>query len=358
MSIPIHSKIRRNLKDFVNKLLINITSNKSDGEKIDPNEIKRILLVRINYRIGNVIFLTPLIKAISQKLPNAKIDIIVGAPFTIPILKNIPNVENVYDTPRKLLRNPIELFKKVREINKNNYDLIISPVGNSASSNIAISLLKAKYKLGFENQGTWSPINKTVPHSSKYKHEALKLLPLMEIFNGDEVDYELYLDVSLSEDEKNTGKQILFDLLQKHNIGKTPSHIIGIFRDARFDKKIANIWWQEFIVEMKKNDENILIIDILAPGQEIFTNELPSICISNLRELSKFLSSLDVFVCGDTGPMHLASASLVPVIALFNATSPDMYGPLGKHDNVIQINDKNISLVASEAYSYLLSLKI
>lgn len=357
MAFPLHSKIRRKFKEFINNVLISVTTGSKDLELIDPNSIKRILIIRVNYRIGNIIFLTPLIKALEKKLPNATVDILVGAPFTLPVLKNIPNVENVYDAPRKLLKNPIQLLKKVSQINKNNYDLIISPIGNSASSNITTLLLKAKYKLGFENKDTWSPINKVVVQSSAYTHEALKPLALMNIFSGEKMQYDEYLDISLSDKEKEEGREILSNLIKKDNILDISSSVIGIFRDARFDKKIDNSWWKQFIADIKEFDEKIIVIDILAPNQEKFIDDMPSICISNLRELAKFFSSLDAFICADTGPMHLASASLVPVIALFNATSPDLYGPLGKSDKVIQINDKKIQSVANETFQHLQSLK-
>ena len=353
MAVPLHSKFRREIKNIVNKILILITTKKNNTTPINPNEIKRILIVRVNYRIGNIIFLTPLLKALSKKIPDAKVDVLIGAPYTIPVLKDIPNIKNVYDTPRKLLKNPIALIKKVLLINKNNYDLIISPTGYSASSNFATLLLKAKYKLGFYSKDTWSPINKTVIASNIYTHEALKPLELMNIFSGEKLIYDEYLDISLSDNEKLQGKQILNKFLIQNNITNNYSYIIGIFRDARFEKKIANSWWKEFIENIKKLDDKIIIIDILAPNQEKFDDNISSISIKNLRELSKFFSSLDAFICADTGPMHLASASLTPVIALFNETSPDLYGPLGSSDKVIQINNKNITSIAQETYEHL-----
>jgi heptosyltransferase II len=43
-----------------------------------------------------------------------------------------------------------------------------------------------------------------------------------------------------------------------------------------------------------------------------------------LRELPAAIEWCDLFICNDTGPMHVAVASGVPVVAIFCATTPDL----------------------------------
>ena len=100
------------------------------------------------------------------------------------------------------------------------------------------------------------------------------------------------------------------------------------------------------------------MIDILPPkcNSSIHPKSL-SISISDLRELACFMSSLDFFICADTGPMHLASASFTPVIAFFNATSDDKYGPLGENDHVVKIIEKSIDVVVDEVQENIHNIK-
>ena len=351
MSIPFHSKIRKKLRSLLNITLSKLSNQKNNTKLIDPSQIKRVLIIRVNYRIGNIIFMTPLIRALEKKLPNAKIDMLVGAPFTMPIIKEMPNIENVYAMPRELTKNPIKLFKEIKKINKNNYDLLINPVAGSVSSNIATLLIKADLKLGFYSPDTWLPINRSVTYPKDISHEALKPLALMDIFTGEKKEYARYLDIALSEKERDEGKQLLQNVLNL----KASSLIVGIFRDARGEKKIENGWWIEFLKQMKEIDKNIIYIDILPPNEKkALMDDLPSISSSNLRDLAKIFSALDVFICGDTGPMHLASASLTPIVAFFNATNPSLYGPLGTHDKTIQIGDKDIKSIAKQTYIHII----
>ncbi len=348
MSLPLHSQIRKKLRTVLNRTL-SLFSSQKNSKFIDPSKIKKILLIRINYRMGNIIFMTPLIRALEKKLPDAKVDILVGASFTAPIIQEMPNIENVYIMSREITQNPIKLFKEIKKLNQNSYDLIINPITGSVTSNIATYLIKSTLKLGFYKKDTWTPFNRTIEYLDNISHEALKPLALIDAFSGKKLSYNNYLDIVLSDKEKVEGREILSNIIKP----KIDSKIIGIFRDARGEKRIENNWWVSFIEEMQKNDSNILFVDILAPNEkESLIKDMPSISSSNLRELAKIFSALDVFICGDTGPMHLASASFTPTIALFNVTSPSLYGPLGERDRVVQINDKAVSVVVKETYSH------
>ncbi|GLP96359.1 glycosyltransferase family 9 protein [Paraferrimonas sedimenticola] len=334
----------------MNALLVKLTSNQVSVEKIPSEEIQKILIVRINYRIGNIIFLTPLINALRAKFPEAQIDVLIGTKLLIPVLKPMHNVTNVYQVPRKILKEPGELIRQVKEINQNNYDLAISPIAGSSSANISTMMIKAKYKLSFHSEGAYTPANIKVPYPEGVHHEALIPLALMDGFDGPHQEYKRTLDINLHPEEAAQGQETLFSLLHKseRSTDVEGKVFVGLFRDARNEKKIEDSWWKAFIDDLAKGD-SLIIVDILAPGQSESVHPAAlAIGIADLRELSSFMSSLDYFICADTGPMHLASAVQTTVIALFNATSPDNYGPLGANDSVVNISNKTISDVAVE----------
>jgi ADP-heptose:LPS heptosyltransferase len=59
-----------------------------------------------------------------------------------------------------------------------------------------------------------------------------------------------------------------------------------------------------------------------------------------LGPLKAVLSRADIAVCNDSGPMHLASALGVPVLALFGSTVTSFgFAPLGPHDRVLERPD-------------------
>ena len=43
---------------------------------------------------------------------------------------------------------------------------------------------------------------------------------------------------------------------------------------------------------------------------------------TSISELSNYISKLDIFITGDSGPMHIAASLNIPTIALFGPTNP------------------------------------
>jgi ADP-heptose:LPS heptosyltransferase len=58
----------------------------------------------------------------------------------------------------------------------------------------------------------------------------------------------------------------------------------------------------------------------------------------DLVVLAALLAKLDLFVTGDTGPMHLAAAVGTPVVALFGPANPRRYGPLAEQRRVVRVD--------------------
>ena len=344
-AIPFHVLLRRKIKNFFDSLLRHISPNPST-EPILKKEIKRILLVRINYRIGNMLFITPMIQQLQKEFPDTKIDILIGAPFTKVLFIGFENVENIYDFPRDLLKHPLKLFSYIAQLRSNYYDVVININNGSTSDRIATLLARADFKVSFCNPDAFIPANRCVRRTDKEQaHEALKPLELLRIFNL-EPDYTLKLDIALSKEEKEWGREELEQIATEGGDKK----YIGIFRNARYDKKLSDDFWKALVEELKKRSQKALVfIDILSP--DILTKlqlEMLEYSQKDLRKLAAFTANLDLFICGDTGPMHLASASGVPTIALFQTTAPTLYGTLKESDASLVIEDKTPAQLAQE----------
>jgi ADP-heptose:LPS heptosyltransferase len=56
---------------------------------------------------------------------------------------------------------------------------------------------------------------------------------------------------------------------------------------------------------------------------------------TTLKQLAALLSDVDVLLCNDSGPMHLAAALETPVVGLFTCTSPLLSGPQGRRHHLL-----------------------
>lgn len=355
MGPPLHSRLRKKIKNASDIILHFLFPTHVSHNPIPTENINSILVIRINYRIGNILFTTPLLRALEQQFPNAKVDILIGAAYPAALLKGFPTVKNVFDFPRKLLKSPLDTYNYIQKLRSKQYDLVINLNTGSASDRGATFLAKGTYKLGFNSPGNWSPLTHVVDLPKGNIHEALKPLYLMNIFGNIPTEFPQYMDIYLSKKEQYEGKIELKKRLSAQGlIWHDNMKIIGMFRDARFEKKIDNEWWTQWYTQMKKLNPNAIFIDILSPDvREKLSDDLYTLLESDLRMLGAMLSQMDMFVCGDTGPMHLASASLVPTIALFKATTPSLYGTLGEHDLSLTIADFSPSEIAQTITKHL-----
>ena len=351
MKIPLHVKIRKKLRTLIQNTLSFLIKDKSSEDFIQKDEIKTIIIVRPNYRIGNLIFLTPLINELNKNIPHAKIDIIVGIKIAGDILEPLPNVQKVIDIPRKLLKQPIKLYRFIKEVRKKKYDLAINIAVTSTSSQLITSLLNSKFKASYKSDKNWAPLTHTCEQVTIYKQASLRSLGFLSLFNIELPKDNIFLDIKLTKEELSSAKSDLTSLLKKSTIPST-TKTIALFRNARFDKKISDEWWNEWHKELLKIDNNIVIIDILSPDILTKLNDnVLEYSNKNLRALGAFFNSCNMYISADTGPLHLASASKAKTLALFNKTSIKKFDTFGKKDKTININDlspKDVAKITSE----------
>ncbi|WP_428738934.1 glycosyltransferase family 9 protein [Sulfurimonas sp.] len=326
---------------------------KAQTELLDINQIKTIALIRPNYRIGNIIFLTPLINEIAKQNPNIKIDLFIGSQSVGKILQPMPNIDQIIDISRKLLINPFKLFKFIKNGRAKQYDLCINIASRSLSSQIVTLFINSKYTLSFEDEKSWVPITHKVPHRRFFSHAALQPLEILDGFGIFEYKHPLELDIKLTPQEIEQGEKALKLLLQNNNIN-IPQKVVAIFRNARFDKKIKDEWWSELIDQLKHHNNELIFVDILSPDVPYKLNEnVLEYSNKNLRELGAFFKACDTYISADTGPLHLAAASKAKSIGLFNHTIIIAYGTLGKNNLNIDINEFSLQETAKQISNHI-----
>ena len=355
MKYPLHVIIRKKISSFFNGFLSLFSNKSSKQSTLKRDEIKNILIIRPNYRIGNLIFLTPLINELAKELPNAKIDIIVGMKLAGKILEPMPNVDKVIDIPRKLLLQPLALYNYIRAARAKKYDIALNISGGSTSAQIVSLLVNAKYKASFASDKLWADFTHVQERGHvTHPHMGLEVLEFLRFFDLPIPKEAPSLDIRLTKEEIQKGEEALQKLLQENTLHNQGKKVIAIFRNARFDKKIQDNWWREWAQEVLAHDPDIILIDILSPDipTKLDANFL-AYSNKDLRILGAFLRACDLYVSADTGPMHLAVASGAKVLALFNKTEIAAYGALGADNKTIDIQDLTPKEVAQITTSFV-----
>lgn len=71
--------------------------------------------------------------------------------------------------------------------------------------------------------------------------------------------------------------------------------------------------------------------------ETLASDRVSNLCAATpLEALGGVLKAMDLVVCNDSGPMHMAAAVETPVLALFGPTNPKRTGPYGEQHVILQ----------------------
>ncbi|MCB0383570.1 MAG: lipopolysaccharide heptosyltransferase family protein, partial [Psychroserpens sp.] len=141
------------VNNFRRKVMYGLTKNlgKSNMKKAlarnSKVDIKKILIIRPNHRLGNLLLTTPLIQEITDTFPNCDIDILVKGNMAPTLYQNFSNINNYIVLPRKPFKELITYAKVWLSVKSKSYDLVINAVKDSSSGKLLTGFANAKLKV-------------------------------------------------------------------------------------------------------------------------------------------------------------------------------------------------------------------
>jgi ADP-heptose:LPS heptosyltransferase len=290
----------------------------------------RVLICRVSHSLGNTLLVTPLVQEIEALWPGAEIDIVTRSAVAAEIFSGYSCVRNIYCLPRHGLRNPLRLLRELKRMRATPYDLAIDTDPRSQTGRALLLRSRARYKLGFVSEKKGGAISHGVDPAGAPKHTGqFPVYLLRNALRRTAGDYP-GLDLRLSRDEREQGRQILARLTAQTPGAATKKGIIGIFANATGPKYKDEAWWRDFMSIIESHFADFSLIEIVpADGKSMFGSRYPAYYSSSVRKLAKVLSGLSTLICLDCGIMHLARASGTATAAIFTTTDTDEWGPYG-----------------------------
>ena len=323
----------KNILEFLAKIFIK--NEQLSPSDINPNKIKKVLIIRQDRKVGNMILSTPLFECTHHLLPEAMIDIIVAKNLKV-LCDDIPYLNSSYVFEHKtFIKNPIKFFRLIHKLRKKNYDLVIdssNPSGSSFLNGLLTYITKAPIRIGFAaGKGSiFDNVHITPDHS---KHYYYKQQELINFLAKDKITFRPR--IFSSEEDINTTRRYLFE---KFNL-EVDTRIIGLWIGARHNKKwnIKNFKTLYDRITSGTNYLPILVFGIEeAEGYNRFNkSNYRVIYFDDLKKLKSFISSCNIFTSGDTGPLHFSFALGVPTIGVFLQNNYVTYGYADSDNNFI-----------------------
>jgi hypothetical protein len=316
------------------------------------DDIHSVLVCRINGRMGNTLFLTPLIRHLHALLPQAQIDLAIAYARGPDLLSDMPGVRQVVVFPHKTDRMVRRFLSALHRVRATRYDLVIDPVPESNSGRAVMTLCRARRRLGFVTNFQWAPLTHAVPPPREVMHQAAHPVYLLDRAIGRPYAAKtVRLWLPLRESELLEGRASV-----ERAIGSSDpaamKRVIGYFAHAAGYKMLGKQWWEDFWGAFLALEPQAIPLECLPSAQHARTVErFAGFHVPSPRGLSAAIASMRAFISTDTGPMHLASATDVPTIALFRASDPLQYGPLKPTDLSIDVGTEPVAEVARRCQS-------
>jgi len=311
--------------------------------------IWKILVVEI-WNIGDVIIATTALQALRARYPDAWISLL-AKPHAEELLRGSGLVDEVipFDFPwtaeaekyrlasydRKAIA---ALFRRLRE---EKFDLTVD-CRMDFRNNIVTFATRARRRVGYAFGGGSFLLTDAIPASPRGHHKVRDWLKLMEAVGSQhgakaitrsESGRPIAPRLALLPEERQAAAAALESMgiaprdliVALHVGGSHPTKRWPAERFAEVADSLAESYGARIVV----------LVDPEGHGARLPLRTPACYLTSSLRELMAFIGSVDLLICNDGAPMHIADALGVPVVAIFTSGNPRWYGPSGKHQKVV-----------------------
>jgi heptosyltransferase-2 len=295
------------------------------------------ILVRVPNWIGDSILVFPFLESLNKNFPDAEIWI-AAKPWVKDLFISCSIIKGLIPlSPQNDIRS---LRNSARKIEAYRFDRgIVLP--NSFSSALLFYLAKIPHRWGYQRDGRGLLLNKGVNPQNRENaiHQVHYYLGLLEGL-GLKI-YTPELKFHLTDQEKKEAQ----DLLRSLNVEQERTLVVFHPGAAYGPSKRWPAQRYALLAKLFQDKEEARIL-IIGSRDEAQAAESLSSMLSNkplnlagktsLRLLAGLISHASLFVSNDSGPMHMANALRIPVVAIFGPTDPRLTGPFHKPASVIK----------------------
>ncbi|MGE5220279.1 MAG: glycosyltransferase family 9 protein [Chloroflexota bacterium] len=323
---PLRYRLDRSIRYSIMRI-IGWMAPTAEGVDFDPRNpsIKKILLVRANFRMGNALLALPAIAAFRKQFPNAVIDF-VGSPISHLLFRRQP-LDRHYIAPRRFPRVVWEYPGLLRELRAQRYDLAVDvSCSHSGLASFIVGLSGARIRAGID--GKWDQLFNLKIAKLAEENKYRKMTELLTAMRLEAIDTVGALE--LSDAERAEGARTLAAIVDQRN-----ALAVGVFVGGR--KLRGKRWPLENFVEIAKGlrRRGIAVAVFLGPEEKDIAASLrdalePSIPVvfePSIRKFAGLVAQLGLLICCDSGPMHLACAVGTRVLAIFQRGDVGRWAP-------------------------------
>ena len=301
--------------------------------------------------VGDVLRTLPAVKALRERFPSSHITWVVEEPAR-SLLESQPEIDRVILLPRKKwgegLKSPKRIWGTIGEVTrfisnlrKEGYSAVFDFHGILKSGLLSF-LSGSPRRIGFdrnsskEGNSLFSNVKVTLPEKriSRFQRNLALLRGIGLEVNG--VRHHLHIP---SEDQEYVESFLsgMSGLIRRPLVAIHP----GTSSKTSYKRWSADQYAQ--LADRLNRDLRGTVIFTWGPGerewaegiqQKMKESSILGPKTETLTQLGEVFRKSDLYIGGDTGPMHVASLVGTPVVAIYGPTDPVVNEPFGRHRKV------------------------
>ncbi len=293
---------------------------------------EKILAIQFKY-LGDAVLLTPALRALREHFPHTELHVLVPEEVA-PILQHLAWFNRVWPMPRRRGSASLrQTWPVIRALRRERFDRSVDFAGNDRGAILSF-LIGARERLGWAQRGGFLGrrfcYNQRVVLETSEQHESARMMRLLSAWDvaPGPLEPEIQSDPALDA----AAAQLL------------PSRaILCHIASSQSNRQWPVRHWAEFYQFAAAAGLPVAFTTAAGARERALTDELKQIApgapvLPAVPELALFLAVLkraEVFISGDTGPLHFAAGLGVPTISLFGPSSPVRWAPVGGRHRVL-----------------------
>lgn len=306
---------RRPVRRLVSRLLSRLLAAPSGPLPGDPSSI---LVVRPDSRLGNLVLIEPLLRSLAERFPRAHLALLASDRFSDVLAGR--EWEIIRAEKASMARDPLMFVRFASRLKSRGFEAAVDashPFSFSLSGAISAALSGAGARIGFPSTGWGAWHTHLAPMPSRGNHESRSLHSLGSVWS----DWPAWSRPRLDPGPVRERSGIVGIHVGASRGKAYPEEKLSVLCRLLARTAPVEIYWGT-------GDEGRLAARIATEGCEIAPRP-------EVRDLASRLARLSVLVTPDNGPMHVASAAGVPVVALFRIADHARFAPLSDGSEVL-----------------------
>lgn len=297
--------------------------------------------------IGDVVFTTPLVRALRREYPQARLVYVVEADAA-PVVRHNPHLDEVIVAPRtRGLRRVVDDLRLARRLRRERFDVAIDLHGGPRSGWLAWAS-GARERIGYAIAGRGWMYTRAVPRPRELRprHSVVNQWDLLEALPGwrggepqpDRDAVEMPLDAAAD--------ARMADRLTRAGIAEHDDLIVVHVSAGNRFRRWPEAFFVSLVIDLASRDPHRRVAVSSGPSDRDAASRISATARAelgplgtrvvdlgefDLQELRALIGRSRLFIGGDTGPLHIAASTDTAIVGIYGPTLSAQSAPWRSH---------------------------